>query len=58
MSSCVGGADLYVQLLCESQSQLYDLIGKRLSRLHGILGTEILVEIKVHKAEYVSPGLA
>ena len=26
--------------------------------LRGILGTEILVGIKVHKAEYVSPGLA
>lgn len=58
VSSCVGGADLYVQVLCENQTQLYDLISKRMSCLHGIISTEVLVEIKVHKAEYIAPGLA
>jgi Lrp/AsnC family transcriptional regulator for asnA, asnC and gidA len=53
VSSTVGRADLYVQIVCTDQATLFELINERLAALEGVTKVETLVELKVHKARYV-----
>lgn len=57
VSSTVGRADLYVQIVCEDHARLFELINDRLSRVDGVLRVDVLTELKVHKARYVYSGL-
>lgn len=53
VSSTVGRADLYVQIVCTDQATLFEIISQRLAALEGVTKVETLVELRVHKARYV-----
>ncbi|GAA1134611.1 Lrp/AsnC family transcriptional regulator [Nocardioides aquiterrae] len=57
VSSTVGRADLFVQIVCEDQERLFRLISERIGSLDGVEGVETLMEVKVHKAQYVYASL-
>jgi len=58
LSSCAGSADLYMHLICKDHDDMWRLLGERLGAVDGILATETFMELRVHKARYVYPGLA
>ncbi len=57
LSSCAGSADLYVHVVCRDHDDLWRLLGERLGAIDGVLATETLMELRVHKARYVYPSL-
>jgi Lrp/AsnC family transcriptional regulator for asnA, asnC and gidA len=57
LSSCAGSADLYMHVVCRDHDDLWRLLGERLGAIEGVLGTETLMELRVHKARYVYPSL-
>lgn len=57
VSSTVGRADLYVQIVCKDQGALFELLNERLAQLVGVRSAETFVELKVHKARYVYSAL-
>jgi Lrp/AsnC family transcriptional regulator for asnA, asnC and gidA len=57
VSSTVGRADLFVQIVCADQESLFRLISERIGALDGVEGVETLIELKVHKAQYVYASL-
>jgi Lrp/AsnC family transcriptional regulator for asnA, asnC and gidA len=58
LSSCAGSADLYMHIICRDQEELWHLLGERLGAIDGILWSETLTELRVHKTRYVYPGLS
>lgn len=57
LSSCAGSADLYMHVICRDHDDLWQLLSERLGVVEGVLGSETLMELHVHKARYVYPGL-
>ena len=57
LSSCAGQADLYMHIVCRDHDELWRLLSERLGAIDGVLGSETLMELRVHKARYVYPGL-
>ncbi len=57
LSSCAGSADLYMHVVCRDHDDLWRLLGERLGAIEGVLGSETLMELRVHKARYVYPSL-
>jgi Lrp/AsnC family transcriptional regulator for asnA, asnC and gidA len=57
LSSCVGRADLMLQVVARSLAELNDVLSVRLASLDGVLEVDTLVELKVHKAHYEFPDL-
>lgn len=57
LSSCAGSADLYMHIVCRDHDDLWRLLAERLGAVTGVVGTETLMELRVHKARYVYPGL-
>ncbi|HLH67377.1 MAG TPA: Lrp/AsnC family transcriptional regulator [Solirubrobacteraceae bacterium] len=57
LSSCAGSADLYMHLICRDHDDLWRLMAERLGAVEGVVGSETLMELHVHKARYVYPGL-
>jgi Lrp/AsnC family transcriptional regulator for asnA, asnC and gidA len=57
LSSTAGRADLVLQVVCQDREDLRRLLAERLPRIAGILETETLVELEVHKFKYAYPGL-
>jgi Lrp/AsnC family transcriptional regulator for asnA, asnC and gidA len=57
VSSCTGRVDVYAQVVCRDQQDLWQLLAIRLPAVGGIVETETLIELKVHKLAYVYPGL-
>lgn len=57
VSTCLGRANLQVQVICESTHSLQGLIAGKISPLDGIIEIEVLTETRVHKAEYIYPEL-
>jgi Lrp/AsnC family transcriptional regulator, regulator for asnA, asnC and gidA len=57
VSSCTGRVDVYVQVVCRNQQDLWRLLAVRLPAVGGIVETETLIELRVHKLAYVYPGL-
>lgn len=57
VSSCAGAADLYMHIICRDHDEMWRLLGERLGSVEGVLGTETLMELHVHKTRYVYPGL-
>lgn len=57
VSSCTGRVDVYVQVVCRDQQDLWQLLAIRLPAVGGIVETETLIELRVHKLAYVYPGL-
>lgn len=58
LSSCTGRADLILQVVCEDQEALRRLLVDRLPSVGGILESETLLELEVHKFKYAYPNLA
>ena len=57
LSSCAGSADLYMHIVCRDHDDLWRLLGERLGAIDGVLSSETLMELRVHKARYVYPSL-
>jgi Lrp/AsnC family transcriptional regulator for asnA, asnC and gidA len=52
ISSLMGSADLYVQVICRDNDALWALVAERLGTLPGVLGSETMLEMRVHKFTY------
>lgn len=52
VSSLIGRADIYAQLICRDNEHLWELVNQRLRGLDGVLETETMMEMKVHKFIY------
>jgi Lrp/AsnC family transcriptional regulator for asnA, asnC and gidA len=57
LSTCAGRFNLYLQVVCHDHEALYELLTRRLPAIDGVLACETLMELEVHKAKYVYPGL-
>lgn len=57
ISSTVGSADLWVQIVCPGLEDLLEITGSRIGTIPGVESIETLIELKVHKARYVYAGL-
>jgi Lrp/AsnC family transcriptional regulator for asnA, asnC and gidA len=57
LSSAAGRADLALQVVCRDHGDLRRLLAERFPAIPGILETETLVELEVHKFKYAYPGL-
>jgi Lrp/AsnC family transcriptional regulator for asnA, asnC and gidA len=57
VSSCTGRVDVYIQVVCRSHEDLWELVAQRIPAIGGVTDTETLMELKVHKLQYVYPGL-
>lgn len=55
ISSCTGGADLYIQLVCRDHDHLWEILTQRLPEVDGVTDVETFQEIKMHKVSYVYP---
>lgn len=55
VSSLTGRVDIYVQLVCRDHEDLYQLVAREIPDIGGIVETETLMELKVHKLKYVYP---
>jgi len=58
LSSCAGRVDLVLQVVCRDQEDLRRLLAERFPALGGILESETLLELEVHKFKYAYPNLA
>jgi Lrp/AsnC family transcriptional regulator for asnA, asnC and gidA len=56
-ASCTGRADLYIHVACREHEDLWEILGSRIPAIEGILETETLMELKLHKMHYVYPGI-
>lgn len=52
LSSLAGKSDLMLQVVVASVAELHELVGGRLAQLSGVLESETIVELEVHKAHY------
>lgn len=57
VSTLMGRADIYAQVVCRDNDDLWRLVGQRLRRLDGVLETETMTEMKVHKFHYAYRAL-
>ena len=57
LSSCTGRVDLVLQIVCKGQDDLRRLLAEEFPALVGILETETLLELEVHKFKYAYPNL-
>jgi Lrp/AsnC family transcriptional regulator, regulator for asnA, asnC and gidA len=55
VSSCTGRVDIYVQLVCHDHEDLYERVARDIPAIGGVMDTETLMELKVHKLHYVYP---
>jgi Lrp/AsnC family transcriptional regulator for asnA, asnC and gidA len=58
VSSLVGRADIYIQVMCRDNDELWQLVTQRLRSLDGVVETETMLEVKVHKFVYAHPDLS
>ena len=52
-SSCTGWVDVYIQVVCRDHEDLWELIATRIPAIGGVTETETLMELKVHKLQYI-----
>ncbi|AII10629.1 MULTISPECIES: Lrp/AsnC family transcriptional regulator [Rhodococcus] len=52
VSSCIGRADIYVQLVCRDNDHLNELLHRRLPDIGGVREYETFMELKMHKVSY------
>jgi Lrp/AsnC family transcriptional regulator for asnA, asnC and gidA len=52
VSTLMGRADVYIQVVCRDNEALWSLVSERLRTLDGVLETETMIELKVHKFTY------
>lgn len=56
VSSVIGSVDIYVQVICPDNQGLWELI-RRVDALPGVTGTDVLIEMAVHKFTYQSAAI-
>jgi Lrp/AsnC family transcriptional regulator for asnA, asnC and gidA len=54
VSTLLGRPDLYLQVICRDNDELWNLVTHRLGEIEGILETETMLEIAVHKFSYTN----
>ncbi|MGB3697490.1 MAG: Lrp/AsnC family transcriptional regulator [Gordonia sp. (in: high G+C Gram-positive bacteria)] len=52
VSSCIGGADVYAQIVCRDNDHLGELLHRRIPAVGGIEHVETFIELKMHKVSY------
>ncbi|UZF46664.1 Lrp/AsnC family transcriptional regulator [Rhodococcus rhodochrous] len=52
VSTCIGRADLYMQLVCRDNDHLHELLHRRIPALGGIRDLEAFMELEMHKVSY------
>ncbi|EME66338.1 AsnC family transcriptional regulator [Rhodococcus ruber BKS 20-38] len=52
VSSCIGHADIYVQLVCRDNNHLHTLLHERIPEIGGVREFETFMELKMHKVSY------
>lgn len=57
VSTLMGRADIYAQVICRDNDALWHLVTQRVRSLAGVLETETMMEMKVHKFAYAYPAL-
>jgi Lrp/AsnC family transcriptional regulator for asnA, asnC and gidA len=57
VSTLMGRADIYAQVICRSNDDLWRLVRQRVRGLAGVVETETMMEMQVHKFVYAYPGL-
>jgi Lrp/AsnC family transcriptional regulator, regulator for asnA, asnC and gidA len=57
ISTLMGRADIYLQLVCQNNEDLWQLVSKRLRGLDGVLETETMTEMAIHKFRYDYPRI-
>lgn len=58
VASCVGRADLLIEVVCRDHEGLVHLLTETLGSLSGVRSTETFMELKIHKFSYSSPASA
>ncbi len=56
VASCVGRADLLIEVVCTDHEGLVHLLSETLGSLPGVHATETFIELKIHKFSYSSPA--
>lgn len=56
VSSCIGNADIYIQLVCRDNDHLHSLLHQRISEIGGVREFETFTELKMHKVSYGYPA--
>jgi Lrp/AsnC family transcriptional regulator for asnA, asnC and gidA len=57
VSTLMGRADIYAQVVCRDNEELWHLVGQRLRGLDGVVETETMTEMQVHKFTYAYRAL-
>jgi Lrp/AsnC family transcriptional regulator for asnA, asnC and gidA len=57
VSTLLGRADIYAQVVCRDDEELWHLVGRRIRGLDGVLETETMTEMRVHKFRYAYGAL-
>lgn len=55
MSTVLGRGDVFAQVLVRDLEALYSFLNDYVESLPGVLETETLVEVQVHKLQFASP---
>lgn len=56
VSSLMGRQDICLQVMCRDNDDLWHLVNHRLRALEGVLETETMLEMRVHKFRYSMPA--
>ena len=57
VSTLMGRADIYAQIVCRDDQELWQLVSRRLRSLDGVIETETMTEMRVHKFRYAYDAL-
>jgi len=57
VSTLMGRADIYAQVICRDNDDLWHFVTHRVRGLAGVLETETMLEMRVHKFVYAYPAL-
>lgn len=56
VSSLLGEADVYAQVICRDNDELWKLVATRLRVLAGVTDVQVFLEMAVHKFSYAYPS--
>jgi Lrp/AsnC family transcriptional regulator, regulator for asnA, asnC and gidA len=56
VSTCVGHADVYLQVVCRDEQELLNLVTNKVPGIGGVTHSETFTELKIHKISYQYPS--
>jgi Lrp/AsnC family transcriptional regulator, regulator for asnA, asnC and gidA len=56
VSTCVGHADVYLQVVCRDEEELLELVTNKIPGIGGVTHSETFSELKIHKISYQYPS--